>query len=350
MTSGSPEPAADLGRANRIYVALVAGIIGMIVVVSVFLISDGQEDHLGAITPAGKPSWYQDLGGDYVTEIQDQDLFFHDIGRSIDNAGRADVVILGSSLVAFALNEDVIRDRLERPHGLKFFNMSFVGIASGEFSRQIIEKYHLRPRLWIINADDGGGGGNFFSRNLSRAFGADVKAIAAAQHGRVNAYYDVVRRNLRWRLEDATVRLRDRLFPASKTVIPRVFRSDESGASDMSAFPRLVAGNNPPVKMTRDPDCHTTPEVIEIARDFVHSLSAPVVLTLVPNFHGCLTQLHEIADATGVEMALPARADYSSWDGGGHLDRKGSIAFTRDFVTALEKTSAFQALSRKDGR
>ena len=340
--------AADPGRGSGLYVAFVAGIFGMAIAASCLLLSSRQGDHFAAISPGANTSWYQDLAGDYVTEIQDQDLFFHDIGRSIDHVREADIVILGSSLVAFALSEEVIRDRLEKPYGLKFFNMSFVGIASGELSRQVIEKYHLHPRLWIINADDGGGGGNFFSRNLTRAFGADVKAIPAVQHGRARAYYDVVRRNLRWRLEDATAGVRNWLLIPSKTVIPGFSRSDESGATDMSGFPGFLADDNPQVKMTRDPDCHTTPEVIAAAREFVRSLGAPVVLTLIPNFHGCLTQLREIADATGVEIALPARTDYSSWDKGGHLDRNGAAEFTRDLVSALEKTVAFQALRRKD--
>jgi hypothetical protein len=348
MRSGSREPAADLGRGSRFYLALVVGIIGVVLAAACFLVSRQQGDHFTAIVSAGGTSRYQDLAGDYVTEIQDQDLFFHNIGGSIDNVRDADIVMLGSSLVAFALSEEIIRDRLEKPYGLKFFNMSFVGVASGEFSRQIIEKYHLHPRLWIINADDGGGGGNFFSRDLTRAFGADVKAIPAVQHGRMRAYYDVVRRNLRWRLEDATAGMRSWLLIPNKTVIPRFSRSDESGATDMSGFPGFLAADNPAVKMIRDPDCHTTPEVIAITREFVRGLGAPVVLTLIPNFHGCLTQLREIAEATGVEIALPPRTDYSSWDKGGHLDRNGAAEFTRNLVSALEKTAAFQALRKKD--
>jgi hypothetical protein len=339
--------AAGPGRGSWFYLTLVAGIVGVMLAVACFLVSHPQGDHFTAIARPGNAPWYQDLAGDYVTEIQDQDLFFHNIGRSIDNLRDADIVILGSSLVAFALSEEVIRDRLEKPYGLKFFNMSFVGVASGEFSRQIIERYHLHPRLWIINADDGGGGGNFFSRNLTRAFGADVKAIPAVQHGRTRAYYDVVRRNLRWRLEDATAGMRNWLSIPNKTVIARFSRSDESGQTDMSRFPGFLADGNPRVKMTRDPDCHTTPEAIATAREFVRSLGAPVVLTLTPNFHGCLTQLREIADAVGIETALPARTDYSSWDKGGHLDRNGAADFTRDLVSALEKTAAFRALRRE---
>jgi ketosteroid isomerase-like protein len=343
---------AAIGLGSRNYLALVAGIVGLLLAACALLLGRQGGDHFAALTRNGKAFWYQDLAGDYVTEIQDQDLFYHNIGRSIDYARRADIVILGSSLVSFALNEEVIRERLEEPRGLKFYNMAFVGISSSEFSRRIIEKYGLHPRLWIINADDGGGGGNFFSRNLMRSFGADVKSISASQHGRARAYYDVIRRNLRWRLEDATAEARSGLFPANaaKTVIPKFYRSDETGAADMSFFPHLLANDNPRVRMTRDPDCHTTPEVIAAARDFVRALGSQVVLTLVPNFHGCLTQVREIADAIGVEVVLPPRTDYSSWDNGGHLDRIGSAEFTSDLVNALEKTAVFQALGRTDAR
>jgi len=165
-------------------------------------------------------------------------------------------------------------------------------------------------------------------------------------HGRMRARYDVIRRNLRWRYEEFGAA--NRLIAPKAGVIPSFYRSDETGAADMSSFPRFLADDNPRVKMTRDPDCHTTPEAIATARDFVRSVGAPVVLTIVPNFHGCLTQVREIAEAVGVEIALPARTDYSSWDGGGHLDRNGAIEFTRDLVSALEKTAAFQAVRRND--
>jgi hypothetical protein len=348
MVSPIPTPTSDGGRGGRVYLVLLSGIVGFVVaaMLSYFGIQNG--DHFTAITRPGEASWYRNLAGNYVTEIQDQDLFFHNIGRSIDYARRADIIILGSSLVSFAVNEQVIRDRLEKPYGLKFYNMAFVGIASGEFSRQIIEKYDLHPRLWIINADDGGGGGNFFGRNLTRAFGADVKEIPAAHYGQMRGRYEVVRRNLRWRFEE--VGMVKRLIPSKAGVIPMFYRSDETGAADMSAFPHLLDAGNPRVKMTRDPDCHTTPDVIANARGFVHSLGAPVVLTLVPNLHGCLTQVREIAQAVGLDVAESSKTDYSAWDGGGHLDRNGSIAFTNDLVDALEKTPAFQAMRQSDAR
>jgi len=330
----------------RIYLACLVGVTALILGGASLYLGRQASDHFAAISPGGQASWYRDLAGDRVTEIQDQDLFFHNIGASIDHVRQADIVILGSSLVTFAVNADVIRERLERPFGLKFYNMAFVGVASGEFSRRIIEKYGLHPRLWIINADDGGGGGNFFGRNLTRAFGADVKEIQAVHHGRLRARYEVTRRNLRWRFEQFGAV--NHLFQPKAGVIPKFDRSSATGAADMRSFPHFLADDNPRVKMTRDPGCHTMPEAIATARDFIRSLGAPVVLTMVPNFHGCLTQVREVAEAIGVETALPARTDYSSWDGGGHLDHNGAIEFTSDLIGALEKTAAFQTLRRND--
>ncbi|MGJ5012016.1 hypothetical protein ACQR05_29900 [Bradyrhizobium oligotrophicum] len=342
------EAGDGLGRAGRRYLAWVLGLTAaMLGGLGVWLAAQGG-DHFSAISRPGDRSWYRNFGGDRVTEIQDQDLFYHGIGRSIDNARQADVIILGSSLVSFALDETVMRERLEQPYGLKFYNMAFVGVASGEFARQIALKYHLHPRLWILNADDGGGGGNFFHRNLTRAFGADVRPIPSTKLSRYGATYEIIRRNLRWRFEDATRHLREALTGPRSGPLPRFDRDDRTGAADMSTFPRFLADGNPGVKMTRDPDCHTAPDVIANARDFVQSLGAPVVLTFVPNFHGCLTQVREIADAIGVETAMPARTDYSSWDGGGHLDARGAADFTRDLVGALERTRAFQGM-RENG-
>ncbi|MGJ5178169.1 hypothetical protein ACQR16_08730 [Bradyrhizobium oligotrophicum] len=341
---------AEGGRDGRRYLGCLLGLTAaMLGGLGAWLAAQGG-DHFSAISRPDDPAWYRNFAGDSVTEIQDQDLFYHHIGRSIDHARQADVIILGSSLVSFAVDQAVMRERLEQRYGLKFYNMAFVGVASGEFVRQIALKHQIRPRLWIVNADDGGGGGNFFHRNLTRAFGADVRPIPSITLSRFRAAYEVLRRNLRWRFEDATRGWRQALAGPRPGPLPRFDRDDRTGAADMSTFPRFLADGNPAVKMTRDPDCHTTPDVVANARDIVQSLGAPVVLTLVPNFHGCLTQAREIAAAIGVETALPARTDYSSWDGGGHLDGKGAADFTRDLITALERTRAFQELGEHGDR
>lgn len=296
-------------------------------------------DHFGAIRAGHGPTWYQDLGGDAVTEIQDQDIFYHDIGSSIDHLRQADVVIVGSSLVAFAIDGAMAQERLNR-YGLKFYNLSFVGISSGEFTRRIADRYHIRPKLWIINADDGGGGGHFFGDNLQRSFSADVKTIAATQHGRFAALREVIRRNLRWRVESVfKVWLHSRaLERPDRVVIPRFYRDAQSGDSDMASFPRYLASDNPSVAIRQRIDCHASEKVVEIARRFVATVGTRVVLTLIPNTYYCEQQARELAGALGLELVLTGQTNYSSWDGGGHLDRRGRERFTADLMTALERS------------
>jgi hypothetical protein len=303
-------------------------------------------DHFAAITSGHGPTWYQDLGGDAVTEIQDQDIFYHNIGSSIDNLRRADVVIVGSSLVAFAIDGTVVKDVLGNKHGLSFYNLSFVGISSGEFTRRLMEKYQIHPKLLIINADDGGGGGNFFGAGIQRSFSGDVKTIAATEHNRITAFKEVARRNMRWRLEGlfktlfhSTALERDDRVP-----IPRFYRDAATGDADMIAFPKYENIDNPATLIKRDPDCHTTDEVVGRAKDFVRDIGGEVVLTIIPNTHYCEQQAREIANKLGIELVLPGKLTYSSWDGSGHYDRRGSFEFTTDFIAALEKTATFMRL------
>lgn len=302
-------------------------------------------DHVTAIPSPEGGAWYQDLGGLKVTEIQDQDLFFHNIGSSIEHVKRADIIILGSSLASFGFNNATLEAMIEKRYGLKVYNMAFVGVAGGEFAKQIIKKHQLKPKLWIINADDGGGGGNFFSRSMVRAFSADVKVIPASESSRPKAYFNVLRRNIRWRIESLRkTPFFSYFFPSSGSpLIPMFYRNAATGEADMRAFPNYLAENNEEVKPTRA-DCHTSEEVIEIAREYVSAIGGKVVLTVIPNIHACSQQAREIAQALGIEVAIPSKTAYSSWDKGGHLDKKGSIQMTEDIALALTETQTFKDL------
>jgi hypothetical protein len=84
--------------------------------------------------------------------------------------------------------------------------------------------------------------------------------------------------------------------------------------------------------------------MINYAREFVRGSADRVILTLVPNLYYDEQQAREIASAVGAELVLTGSTDYSSWDGGGHLDHRGAVAFTRDFVNALQRSEAFKAV------
>jgi hypothetical protein len=207
-------------------------------------------DHFASIPNAMGLTWYCDLSGDTVSEFQDQDIFFHNIGSSIEDLKRADIVMVGSSLVAFALDHDVIKNEIKDRFGLNFYNLSFVGVTNGDFSKLILEKYSIKPKILIINADDGGGGGSFFSRGLLRRFGAASSPIPSTEYGLLHGFQRSSP-NLRWRFEGF---LKDDLGSSvlvspGRFALHSFFRDAQTGMYDMTDMPPFNLRDNPSVSI-----------------------------------------------------------------------------------------------------
>jgi hypothetical protein len=103
-------------------------------------------------TDAGRAN-YRDLGGRMVPQIQDEDVFYSNVGSSVSALKSADIVFLGPSFVSFAVDRATLQSSsaLDR---LKIYNMAFIGVRSGEFSRRVIKRWDVQAPLWIINVDD----------------------------------------------------------------------------------------------------------------------------------------------------------------------------------------------------
>jgi hypothetical protein len=111
--------------------------------VACWIYSPGQ-DHFASISLNGDDTWYHNY--EIAFENQDQEIFYHNIGLSIENARQADIIFLGTSRILFGLDERVF-DAFEQKHQLKMFNMGLAGIPYVEFSLRIIRKYGLHPKL-----------------------------------------------------------------------------------------------------------------------------------------------------------------------------------------------------------
>jgi hypothetical protein len=57
-----------------------------------------------------------------------------------------------------------------------------------------------------------------------------------------------------------------------------------------------------------------------------------------------MTQAIELGRELGKEVILPPNAEYSTVDGGGHLDRVSAKSFTRFLLTELERSRAFRSV------
>ena len=92
-------------------------------------------DYFSQIAREGAASWYRNFGGRYIPQIQDQDIFYSNVGSSVAAAKEADIIFLGPSFVSYAVDRATLRAStpLDR---LKIYNMAFVGIRGGEFSRR----------------------------------------------------------------------------------------------------------------------------------------------------------------------------------------------------------------------
>ena len=302
------------------------------------------KDHFAAIPRGDDPSWYRNYDDGTTRSIQDRDVFYHNIGHSIDNARAADIIVLGHSMVLWGLRDDQLVE-FGRKHGVKIFNMASAGDGSGEFLRLVIERWQLHPKLWIINADDHAA--NFFSVSLDD-FGNSGGSAAnvVVKYSRLHGFFNVVGRNLRWRLEDF---IADTLpAPIAKVFLTtvsalHVHRSVVDGNWDLQTVPAYNA-TNPYTTLTRDQNCPATPAELGVARSYVAEIGGSTILTLFPYNGSCPQRVKEIAAALGLETIIPPDVHYTTTDQA-HLDKRGATEFTAFFLAALEQTEAFRKIA-----
>jgi len=271
-----------------------------------------------------------------ANQALDRDIMYHDVGQSMTHAREADIIIIGHSMALFGLDWQTLQAFSEE-HGLKIFNLASGGDISGEFLLRVAQRNRLRPKIWIINADDLTGT-EFFSDYVSAI--AKGEAADVMSYGWTRAVLNTISKNMKWRFE---ILLRD-IFPRSIAAliypVSPIFnyRSSLHGNWRNDSWPGYMAENNPPVINTREPDCHATPQVIAAAKRYVDRLgSGRIMLTLVPHTTSCRTRVEEIAEALKIPFLSVDWHGMTSFDGGGHLDSKGAKRFTEMMLQALER-------------
>ncbi|HEX2548889.1 MAG TPA: hypothetical protein VHM20_03605 [Gammaproteobacteria bacterium] len=322
-------------------------LIFILFVVTLFYYCWRKNDHFAAIPLNGSSKYYRNYNDRITREIQDRDIFYNNIGKSIKYAKKADIILLGHSMLLWGLREDLIK-KFEKKHGIKIYNLAMAGDASGEFLRLIIKRWHLKPKLWIINADDHAA--NFFSKSFDDFGGCTTtSSIATIKYNRIMGFTHVVGRNVQWRLED----LVEHYLPKkiTKFIFPGpglfVWRNAENGNWFLENVPAYNYPDNALIKLTRIQECHTNDTEIKLAKDYLKKIGSNTILTLVPYHEFCAERVKELAIALETEYIIPPNINYSSVDGGGHLDKKGAIAFTNFLLDNLEKTAAFNELIAK---
>jgi hypothetical protein len=339
--AGYLESAAPLAS-SRYWLGFCATLALLFLLTSWWVHSTGQ-DHIGAITLRGDSAWYYNYAPGF--EIQDQDIFYHGIGQSIENARNADIIFLGWSKLLFGLDWRQF-DAFAQKHQVKMFNMGFAGVESGEFARLIIHKFGLRPKLWIINADNDlhEAQAGFFSSSLSS--GAGLPASTVLKYGSLWSYKNVIGRNIRWRLQ--------RVHGSAKLWS---YRSVKTGNWYLDDWPNHTH-QNPPIKLRElhrtgpasvnvtervNFSCPAIPEEVAAAQRYLTDIGGTAVLIQLPNQFSCAQRVQEMAKALEIPALTVDEIQFTTVDGG-HLDSAGAQKYSKALFAWLEELPEFQRL------
>jgi len=339
---------ASVARGSaRFWFGLLGGLVVLFAGLAAWVYAPGQ-DHLAAIAVNGDPQWFLNYEVGY--EIQDTEILYHNIGHSIANARDADIIFVGWSKVVFGIDWRVF-DEFSRKHHVKMFNLAIVGAQSGEIFRLLKDRFGLRPKIWVINADrdvvnDYRYG--FFHMSLGGGGPGASQIPRVVKYSWLHAFKDVVGRNLRWRLEMMLGLLHE----------PHSYRSATTGNWYLDQWKYYTYDKNPKVPLWEqrivdgksritdrsDPSCPAPPEEIAEAKAYQEAMGGTFVLIQLPSVFACAQRIHEIAAALDVPAFTVDPTQFSATDGGGHLDGISARKYTTMLFDWLEQQPEFQRL------
>jgi hypothetical protein len=115
-------------------------------------------------------------------------------------------------------------------------------------------------------------------------------------------------------------------------------------------WPNQTLDDNPHIKSWGGEICPENPEEIVGAKSFFAAIEGRQILIQVPSVIACAQRIAELASALGVPSFTVDPEQFTSGDGGGHLDRMSSRKYTRMFLAWLEQQHDFQRLFPNERR
>jgi len=321
----------------RYWSAFAITMAGLVSLALWWMYSPGQ-DFFGSIPLDGDGRWFHNY--EPAKQIQDQDVLWNGIGHSIENAQQADIIFVGASTVLFGIDWRLF-EAFEQKHHIKMFNEGLAGFGSGAFSLRLAQKWNLHPKLWIINVDEYQGNfanSYFYMTALDGGVGGTFKPAGDTVHTPwLRAYRDVLGRNIGWRFE---------MDLGGLQVDP--YRSAVTGNWYLDYWKYQLNENNATIVPWSGPVCPEKQDEIDGAKKFLREIGGEHILMLVPSVIACNQRVKELGEALGVSAFTVDPTQFSSGDGGGHLDRRGSIKYSKLFFAWLEQQAEFQKLFPAD--
>jgi hypothetical protein len=278
------------------------------------------------ISRAERPSDDYYLAHDHGGHVDHHVLYFGTDAEALDHLKRADVLFVGNSRLMFAARPRVL-DAFFEPRGLRYYVLGFGFREADRFPLAIIQKFDLRPRMVIVNAD------GFFQNSLSDFARTVMKdtPFGAWKFGQEAEAGHEVRRALHQLVPNYVDLFGRPGFPWRRELV--IYRSRSNGTWQLSPW---EPGTSPVLARNLSLGTLARHEVAA-ARRFKAALDArgsSLVLTYVPTPRPYSSGPALVAELLGVPF-VEAQPGGLLTEDGDHLDEASAIAWSEAFVREL---------------
>lgn len=254
-------------------------------------------------------------------------VLHHDLGGFIEQARKADVLILGNSRAQCGFDAEVLAAE-SIGGGPVFYNLACGEGENIAFGRSLIERHGLRPSLVIIPID----------HHVLDDEHTDT-ASGAMELPRWTAYRSMIEGDVRWR----TARLLHQMVPRADWFQHSGLRNRWYIARDVATGSwRLLQrpdGDHPAIVDDPAGDVVFDDDRLADARAFVDEMrkrGIDVVFTHVPSAVQSPQQAIDAAAALDVPLILVPGDDLRTFDRS-HLQPESARRFTREFLDQLSR-------------
>jgi hypothetical protein len=270
----------------------------------------------------------------FIVNANNGDLSYHELwhgfGRSIENARKAELLIVGNSRVQFALREDVVVAPL-REQGVNAFMLAVGHSEPGRFFLHLIRRHDLRPKVLLVNVDE-----RFFKRFPGPAAKHVMNSTRWA--GSKEFYGD----RLSWWLEGRIHRVVPRWLPYVGDSLV-IYRSETTGS-----WLQLEEPERPipfkPNEGAFSADIPTRED--SFAAEFKKEMDArgtALVLMTIPHPEVNMARTRRFGEHWNVPVIDPEVGDLATSDGS-HMIRSSAERYGRAVVEELMQVRTVQEL------
>jgi len=261
----------------------------------------------------GDDSFFVYSTGDELSHL----VLYHNLGDSIENARRADILFLGNSRMPLGLREEVIVSEAEKL-GLRVFSLATGHAEKLDFDLALIRKYDLHPKIVVAV-----GGPNYFKAGVSK------RAAAAMKLTRWQAWKEWTEASSAWTFQRMLHSWLPKIDCDGQDLTSPwiIYRSSRTGWWR----PALEPPGKSPVKLAREDDSYRRllPEARKLKKE-LDARHALLVLTMVPYAATRSGHIPYLSHELAVPAVLP------SFDGlftreGSHLTRESGERYAKAF-------------------